>query len=219
MSNERIGITLADDHRVVLESLKSIFESDSAFEVLGTATTAETGRDLVQQTTPDVAIFDLEFPGLHPFDVIPQLQSSGCPSKLVILTAHCSEALVHQAIRLGVCGYLMKHESADSVRDAVRKIAAGQCVFSPSVQEQVVFNEETQKYEVCSSSPVLSLSLIQLTILRHLAAGRTVKEIGGLLGRSEKSIDSHKYRIMHRLGLHDRVELCRYAIREGISVL
>jgi len=219
MSNDRIRITLADDHRVVLESFRSILESDPSFEVLGTATTAESGRDLVQRTRPDVAVFDLEFPGLHPFDVIPRLQSEGCHSHVVILTAHCSVALIHQAVKLGVRGYLMKHETADFVRDAFRRVAQGNYVFSACVEEQIAFNEQTQSYDACSSSPIVSLSLIQIAILRHLAAGRTVKEIGGLLGRSEKSIDSHKYRIMHRLGLHDRVELCRYAIREGISVL
>jgi len=219
MSSDRIRITLVDDHQVVLESFRSILEADSSFEVLGTAATAEAGRALVSRTRPDVAVFDLELPGLHPYDVIPQLHSAGCPSKLVMLTAHFSVVLVHQAIQLGVCGYIMKHESADFVRDAFRAIAGGACVFSPSVEEHIVFNGKTQTYEVCSSSPILSLSMLQLTILRHLAAGRTVKEIGGVLGRSEKSIDSHKYRIMHRLGVHDRVELCRYAIREGISVL
>ena len=56
-------------------------------------------------------------------------------------------------------------------------------------------------------------------ILRHLARGLSVKEIGVRLGRSEKSIDSHKYRIMHKLGIHDRVELCRYAIREGLTLV
>lgn len=214
-----IRVVLVDDHKIVLESFRSILALDHSFEIVGSATTADEGRNLVLKERPDLALFDLEFDGLHSFDVIPDFQAANCPVNVVILTAHQSDVLVHHAIHLGVSGYLLKHESPDFVRDALKEIAKGQQVFSTAVRDRLVFNPNEGRYEVCSSSPILTLSMMQLTILRHLAAGRSVKEIGRLLNRSEKSIDSHKYRIMHRLGVHDRVELCRYAIREGLSIV
>jgi DNA-binding NarL/FixJ family response regulator len=213
-----IRVALVDDHCVVLDSFRSILDLDPAFDVVGTANSAESGRDLVLEARPDVVLFDLEFPGLHAFDVLPQLHGH-CQTKIVILTAHLTDAFVHQAIQLDVAGYLLKHEPADLVRDALKQVARGRQVFSSAVKDRIVFNEVTQKYESCTMSPLLQLSMMQLSILRHLAAGKAVKEIARLLDRSEKSIDSHKYRIMHRLGIHDRVELCRYAIREGVSIL
>jgi DNA-binding NarL/FixJ family response regulator len=214
-----IRIVLVDDHSVVLDSFRAILELDSSFEVIGTATSAEEGRDLVLESRPDVAVFDLDFPGLHAFDVLPQICEQRSPAKIVILTAHLSDAFIHQAIQLNASGYLLKHESADFVRDALKNVSRGRQIFSTAVKDRIVLNEETQKYEFCSPRPVFKLSMMQMSILRHLAEGKTVKEIALLLDRSEKSIDSHKYRIMHRLDVHDRVELCRYAIREGISVL
>jgi DNA-binding NarL/FixJ family response regulator len=223
VSTAPIRIVLADDHRVVLESFRAILDLDPSFEVVGIATTAEAGRDLVLETRPDVAVFDLGFPGLHAFDVLPQILERQCLTKIVILTAHLTahltDAFIHQAILLDVSGFLLKYESAEFVRDALRKVARGGQVFSSTVQDRIVLNEKTQKYEPCSSSPLFKLSMMQLSILRHLADGKTVKEIARLLTRSEKSIDSHKYRIMHRLNVHDRVELCRFAIREGVSIL
>jgi DNA-binding NarL/FixJ family response regulator len=212
VSTAPIRIVLADDHRVVLESFRAILDLDPSFEVVGTATTAEAGRDLVLETRPDVAVFDLGFPGLHAFDVLPQIRERQCLTKIVILTAHLTDAFIHQAIRLDASGFLLKYESAEFVRDALRKMACGGQVFSSAVQDRIVLNGETQKYEPCSSSPLFKLSMMQLSILRHLADGKTVKEIARLMKRSEKSIDSHKYRIMHRLDVHDRVELCRFAI-------
>jgi len=214
-----IRIALVDDHRIVLDSFRSILDLDPAFEVVGTATTAEAGRDLVLQSRPDVALFDLQFSGLHAFDVLPQIHARHCRTKVVILTAHLTDAFVHQAILLDAAGYLLKQESAEFVRDALKQVARGRQVFSSAVKDRIVFNEVTQKYESCSTNPLFQLSIMQLSILRHLAGGKAVKEIAKLLDRSEKSIDSHKYRIMHRLGVHDRVELCRYAIREGVSIL
>lgn len=214
-----IRIALVDDHQIVLDSFRSILELDPTIEVVGTATTAESGRDLVLQSRPDVALFDLQFSGLHAFDVLPQINERRCQTKIVILTAHLTDAFVHQAILLDAAGYLLKHESADFVRDALKQVARGRQVFSSAVKDRIVFNEVTQKYESCSTSPLRQLSIMQLSILRHLAGGKAVKEIARLLDRSEKSIDSHKYRIMHRLGVHDRVALCRYAIREGVSIL
>lgn len=219
MSTTPIRIVLVDDHSVVLDSFRAILDLDPSFEVIGTATTAEEGRNLVLETRPDVAVFDLEFPGLHAFDVLPQICERQPPTKIVILTAHLTDALIHQAIRLNASGYLLKHESAEFVRDALKNVSRGRQAFSAAVKDRIVLNEETQKYEFCSPRPVFKLSMMQLSILRHLADGKTVKEIARLLDRSEKSIDSHKYRIMHRLDVHDRVELCRYAIREGVSIL
>ena len=219
MSAQPVRIALIDDHEFVLESFRLLLDLDPSFEVVGTATTAAEGRDLVLQARPDVAMFDLDFPGLNSFDVIPQLRDQRCASQIVLLTAHISDIFVHQAMQLGVAGYLLKNESAEFVRDAFRQIASGRHVFSTAVKSRILFNDETRKYEVRSNSPIFTLSMMQLSILRHIAAGRTVKEIARLLDRSEKSIDSHEYRIMHRLDVHDRVELCRYAIREGISVL
>ena len=83
----------------------------------------------------------------------------------------------------------------------------------------MIQDPHTKEYSVCTDNMLCGLTLQQLAIMRQLARGRSVKEIAAQFGRSEKSIDSHKYRIMHKLGIHDRVELARYAIREGLTLV
>jgi len=206
-----------DDHQVVVESFATLLDIDPNFEVLGTALTATDGAELVLAKQPDVAVFDVDFPGRDSFDVVPDLMRRSPRTKIVFLTAHLSDVFVAQAVRMRVRGYLLKEEPADVIRAALKRVHAGEFAFSAAVQNRLVWDGERKRWEVCSGNPLCSLSLQQLAILRHLARGASVKEVAQILGRSEKSIDSHKYRIMHQLGVHDRVELCRYAIREGLS--
>lgn len=219
MSISPIRVVIVDDHRVVVESLAALLQAEPGFEVAGTATNVDAGAETVLKTRPDVALFDVDFPGRDSFDVVPDLMKKVPSTKTAFLTAHLSDVFVSQAVRMGVCGYILKEESSGELCSAIRRLHAGEHVFSPAVRERLTWEPETGTYNVLGDNALCNLSIQQLSILRHLARGESVKEIALLLGRSEKSIDSHKYRIMHRLGIHDRVELCRYAIREGLSVV
>lgn len=214
-----IRVALVDDHVFLLESFSALLELDSRFSVVGTATTAQAGIELVCRERPDVVVFDVDFDGLDSFDVVPQLEENGIKSKVIFLTAHFSDVFLHQALTNNARGYLLKNESALFVRDAIVRVHRGEFVFSRQVADRVVFDEKTEGYKVCTDNLLCSLTITQLSILRHLARGESVKEIARLLRKSEKSIDSHKYRIMHKLQIHDRVELCRYAIREGLTLV
>lgn len=219
MDGSRVKVLLVDDHQMIVESFSALLQLDERFEVVGSAFSAEEGAELVEQLRPDVAVFDVDFPGRDSFDVVPQLAKNSPTTNVLFLTGHLSDIFVSQAIRIGARGYLLKEEPATVVRDSIFRVARGEFAFSDPVRERLVWNEESQSYEVRTDSMLCGLSIQQLAILRHLARGESVKQIAALLDRSEKSIDSHKYRIMHRLGIHDRVELARYAIREGLTLV
>ncbi|MHC4878066.1 MAG: response regulator transcription factor [Planctomycetota bacterium] len=219
MTGSRVRVSLVDDHQLIVESFSALLQLDDRIEIVGTAFTAEEGGRLVEELRPDVAVFDVDFPGRDSFDVVPQLVS-GCPqTRFIFLTAHVSDVFVSQAVRLGARGYLLKEEPALVVRDSILRVANGEYAFSSAVRDRLIWDDKTQSYDVRTDSMLCGLSIQQLSILRHLARGESVKQIAAQLGRSEKSIDSHKYRIMHRLGIHDRVELARYAIREGLTLV
>lgn len=214
-----IRIVLADDHKMVVESFSLLLDLDPRCRVVGTAETAEDGVTLVESLQPDVAVFDVDFPGRDSFDVVPELIRS-CPrTAIIFLTAHISDVFIHQALGMGARGYLLKGESATVVVDAIKHVHSGEYAFSEVVQNRLIRDPQTSKYLVCTQNMLCGLTLQQLAIMRHLARGESVKEIAHHFGRSEKSIDSHKYRIMHKLGIHDRVELARYAIREGLTLV
>ena len=214
-----IRVVIVDDHRVVVESLAALLESSSDFVVAGTASTADEGVEVVLQARPDVALFDVDFPGRDSFDVVPQLMKQAPSTRMAFLTAHLSDVFVSQAVRMNAHGYLLKYEPASEICAAIKRLHAGEYAFSDAVRDRLTRDPDSGRYTVRADNALCTLSVQQLAILRHLARGESVKEIARILGRSEKSIDSHKYRIMHRLGIHDRVELCRYAIREGLTVV
>ena len=103
-----------------------------------------------------------------------------------------------------------------NLSDAILRAVAGESSFSPEVLERLNFNQETKRYSLKVESSLSTLTGRQVEVLRHLARGESVKEIARLMHLSHKSVDSHKYRIMNKLGIHDRVELARFAIREGL---
>jgi len=212
-------VLLVDDHQVVLEGLDAIASLDPDIQVVGKSVSAIEGAQLVRALHPDVAVFDVDFPGIDSFDVVPRLIRE-CPmSRIVFLTAHLSDVFVHQAVQMAAHGYLWKEDSARNVFGAVKRVHHGEHAFSPAVLERLKYDSASGRYAVKTDHKLFQFSLQQLAILRHLARGESVKQIALALGRSEKSIDSHKYRIMHTLGIHDRVELARYAIREGLSLV
>lgn len=214
-----IRVALVDDHVMVVESFSMLLSLGTDCEVVGTANKAEDGVAIVESMKPDVAVFDVDFPGRDSFDVVPELIRS-CPhTKIIFLTAHLSDVFIHQAISMGAKGYLLKGEPATFVVSAIKRVYAGEHAFSDPVRNRLICDPRTGKYAVCTENMLCGLTLQQLAIMRHLARGRSVKEIAHQFGRSEKSIDSHKYRIMHKLGIHDRVELARYAIREGLTLV
>lgn len=214
-----IRVVIVDDHRVVVESLAALLDLAPDFSVAGTATTADEGAEVVLRTRPDVALFDVDFPGRDSFDIVPQLMKEAPSTKMAFLTAHLSDVFVSQAVRMGAHGYVLKDEPSAEVCSAIKRLHAGEYVFSDAVRDRLTWDAAADHYTIRADNMLCGLSVQQLSILRHLARGESVKEIARILGRSEKSIDSHKYRIMHRLGIHDRVELCRYAIREGLTVV
>lgn len=219
MNASPVRVVLVDDHLSVVESFALLLQLDSDFAVSGVATSAEEGERLVLETNPDIAVFDVDFPGRDSFDLIPGLMAERPQTRIVILTAHLTDAFLSQALRMKVSGYILKSEPATSVRSALKLIHRGQTYFSSKAQECLIWDADKQAYEVKMESLLKGLSLLQLAILRHLARGESVKETAAALRLTEKSVDSHKYRIMNRLGIHDRVELCRYALREGLTLV
>jgi len=218
MTTDSVRVVLVDDHEIVLEGLVMQIDNCPDLEVVGTATRAEEGQRIILQTQPDIAIFDLELPGRGPFDVIEELLSRQKETRIIILTGHVSDIFVEMALRLKVSAYLLKGEPSQYCIDAIRRVADGEYCFSSEVQERISFDPVTKRYAMRNDCGLSCLTNRQLEVLRYLVQGLSVKEVAREMHLSEKSIDSHKYRIMHRLGIHDRVELSRFAIREGLSL-
>lgn len=217
MTTHRIRVVLVDDHAMVLESLSDRLSIDPQIEIVGTARSSDEGFQVILDQKPDVALLDVNLPGRGTFDLAEELVSRLPDTKLIFVTGYQSDVYLAQALNLKVAGYLLKGEPIQLLADAIHQAMAGNTTFSPSIVERLNFDEKAKIYSLKTESPLTSLTGRQLEVLKHLARGESVKEIAKLMHLSQKSVDSHKYRIMNKLGIHDRVELARFAIREGLS--
>ena len=218
MNADSIQVVLVDDHCVLLDSLVELIGADPAIDVVGSATTAKEGSQLIPELKPDVAILDIDLPDRTGFDIAFDLVKTQEETKVVFLTGYLSNIFIEQALTLNAKGYLLKGEPAAVLIDGIKRVHSGEFCFSKEVEKYVAYDEDREQFTVRSENQLSSLTPRQLAILHQLARGRSVKQVAQALHLSEKSVDSHKYRIMHRLGIHDRVELARFAIREGLTL-
>jgi len=216
MNTGPIRIVLVDEHLCFLESLAACIDFEDDLCVVGSATKAEDALTICLDTTPDVAVFEVEATGFGTFTCVEELRSKLPQTKVLFLSTFSTGVLVAEALRLAARGYMTKREPLGTVLQSIRKVAAGEMCFSDEIREGLEFNPQRRSYSLRHKGHLSSLTPRQLEVLRFVASGNSVKEIARKMFLSRKSIDSHKYRVMQKLGLHDRVELARYAIREGL---
>ena len=215
-NSPRIQVALLDDHVMLLETLAARINGEPDLIVTCTASDAEEGFRKILEIKPQVAIMDVELPGRGIFDVVADLRTRQKETRVLILTGYTSDVFIEQALKNRVFGYMVKGEPVDVLLDGIRRVARGEQCFSPTVAARLNFDPARNRYALRHSSPFAGLSSRQIEVLRHLAKGESVKDVAKAMHLSQKSIDSHKYRIMHKLGIHDRVQLARFAIREGL---
>lgn len=213
-----IRLVLADPQELFRDALSARLQSRPPFEVVGTTTTSDDIVDLCHRERPDVLLMDVDLPGRGAFDAAAEVHTQYPGIKIILLTEHLADVFVSQAMRIGATGYLLKSETFDSLCDAIHQAVNGHTFLSELVKERVLFDEAQSRYIARIDSDLHLLTNRQLEVLRHLARGDSVKEIAKQMHLSQKSVDSHKYRIMNKLKIHDRVELARFAIREGLML-
>lgn len=218
MDMRPIRVVLIDDHRILLDSLVARIDSEPDLQVVATATTADDGLRRVMEERPEIVVLDVELPGRGAFDVAAEISARCRNSRIIFLTGYLSDVFIEQALRVKAGGYLLKGEPLEVLTDAIKRVYRGEFCFSSEVECRMERATGGSRRIAQTRSRLSLLTPRQLEVLRLLAAGKSVKEVARQMHLSEKSVDSHKYRIMHKLEIHDRVELARYAIREGLTL-
>jgi two-component system, NarL family, response regulator NreC len=205
-----IRVLLADDHAMIRQGLKVILEAEG-FNVPGEASNGVEAVDLSQKLRPDIVVLDISMPLLNGIDAAREILKARPQTKIILLTAHTQEHYVIQGLRHGVTGYILKENAADELVHAVRAVAGGAIYVTAGVSRAVVQAFSAQKD---NSREVLSPRERQ--VLQLIAEGKSMKDIGALLGVSSRTADSHRSKIMEKLALHDTASLVRYAIDIGL---
>lgn len=214
-ANGKIKVLVVDDHAIVREGVKMVLETDAELQVVGEAASGEEAIDLVRELTPDVVVMDIGMPGLSGFEATRRIRESRPEVNVLALTVHDSEAYVFQMLQAGAVGYVLKRAAAPEVIRAVKAAHRGEALLHPSVAKLLIQDYLTRA-ERGEEVTYDKVSEREREILKLIAEGLTNKEIAEKLFLSVKTVQAHRANLMRKLGLHDRVELVKYALRKGI---
>ena len=209
-------ILLADPHVIVREGVRALLAVRDDLVVVGEASDGQQALELAERLRPDLVILETHLPKVSGLEVVGRLAHDSDAPRVLVLSMHDSQIHVEQALRAGACGYMVKTGSAKELLHAVEMIRDGQTYVSSSVMEQVM--ESMVRDRTTPRTGLASLTPREREVLRLVAEGLSGKEIAATLGVSAKTIETHRSRIMEKLGIHKVSGLVRFAIREGLLV-
>ena len=211
-----LRVMLVDDHALVRSAVRQALTAADV-EVVGEAATAEEALLLAPQLRPDVILLDINLPGSDGMHVLRELRPRLPDTKIVMLTVSSEHRDLMDAVRQGAAGFLTKDLSPDALLRAVRGIRRGDLPMSRAMAAEVVRSlaaRSTSAPAAGTNEVLASLSAREAEVLRHLAAGRTDREIGEQLGISPRTVETHVGSILHKLNVRNRAAAARI-YREG----
>jgi DNA-binding NarL/FixJ family response regulator len=207
-----LQILLADDHGIVRSGLRMLIERQEGMRVVAEA---EDGVDAVERTLkerPDVAILDVSMPRMTGIQATREIKAHAPDTTVLLLSMHDDERYFFDALKAGASGYVLKRQADDELIAAVRSVAAGQPFLSAATQGTLM----KEWLERGDEQPKDPLTPRELDVVKLIAEAYTNKQIAEILKVSEKTVESHRGNVLQKLGMRDRVELVRYAIRRGL---
>jgi DNA-binding NarL/FixJ family response regulator len=226
-----IRVLLADDHEILRQGLKLLFEVQPDMQVVGEARTGAEALEQIREHRPDVAIMDISMPEMDGLEACQHIHRLYSTTQVLILTMHESEEYFLQALRVGAAGYLVKKAAPAELSIAVRTLARGGAYLYPGLAKTLIRayistpsrenNTNLQKAQISDKQTTLAHALDVLTpreveVLKLVAEGHTNQEIADLLVLSIKTVQAHRANVMEKLGLHDITHLVRFAIHHGL---
>lgn len=213
-----ISLLLVDDHALVRTALEDRLGREADLTIVGTAGTADEALGTALELRPDVILMDIDMPGLACFDAARRIRERCPETRIIFLSAYSYDRYVEQALAVRAAGYVTKNDPMGVLVKAIRTVAGGGSCFSPSIQARLVIDEKTARLSPQRKSRVSTLTPRELEILRYIARGMSRKDIAQTVGLSDKTVHRHTINLMQKLDIHDRVELARLAIREGLAM-
>jgi two-component system response regulator NreC len=204
-----IRILIADDHAVVRSGLRSLLRADAGLEVVGEAEDGTETLRLTETLHPDLVLLDITMPPENGIQTAKLLKEKHPELIVLFLTMHEDEGLLHEALRAGAAGYVIKRAEESEILRAIHAASHGDIYVHPAMTRALLHQPVTMEHR--RGSPASPLTRRELDVLRLLARGNTNRQIADLLGLSIRTVENHRANLMGKLGLVSRVELVSYA--------
>lgn len=206
-----IRVVVVDDHTLVREGTVDILRRDPMLSVVGQAADGEEAVDLICELRPDLAIVDIELPGMNGIEVVRAVHQRTDGIRFLIVSAYDDHAYLIEALAAGVAGYLIKTVSGRELVNAVRAAAGGSVVFDEAVSQRLTGTRARSVQQ-----PTLDLTPRETDVLSLLAGGLTNRRIAAELDLGLRTVESHVSNVLAKLGLTSRTEAALYALRHHL---
>ncbi|MBI5324591.1 MAG: response regulator transcription factor [Ignavibacteriae bacterium] len=205
-------VLIADDHAVVREGLKMILKKMESITFVEEAASGNEAYDKLENNEYDLVIMDISMPVLSGLDILKIFKDRNKKGKFLILSVHKQEQYAIRALKLGASGYITKDSVYEDLNYAIKTVLSGKNFISPSITEKIISNKKGE----LSLSPHEKLSEREFQIMCMLAKGISVKEISVKLFISDKTVSTHRMRILDKMGMKKNAELTSYALKNDL---
>jgi DNA-binding NarL/FixJ family response regulator len=217
---KKLRILIADDHELVRRGACAVLHSQRGWRVVGEAVNGWEAVEKAIDLKPDVAVVDISMPELEGIEAVRKICKAVPSSKVLVLTMHESDHMVQRALDAGAHGYILKSDLTECLVKAIKVASSGKPFLTPGVSKimlQGSLKAERERHQ--SEHSAARTTPRETEITRLLAEGKTNKEVAALLGIAVRTVETHRAKIMLKLGLHSLPELIHYAIRQGITTV
>jgi DNA-binding NarL/FixJ family response regulator len=215
-SESKTRILLADDHDIVRRGLRTLLEMRADWEICAEAADGRTAVQLTEELAPDVVILDLSMPQLNGLEAARRIAAHVRRTRVLMLTMHETEQFVREALAAGVRGYILKTDAGRDLHNAVDALLRGETFFTSRLAATIYAAEFAGVGRRRRPKSQGGLTPREREILQLLAEGRKNRDVGKVLNISVKTAETHRARIMAKLGVESVADLVRYAIRNGL---
>ncbi|CAN5534182.1 response regulator transcription factor [soil metagenome] len=204
-------VMIADDHGIVRSGVRMLLERQEDIEVIAEASDGAEARDIAIRERPDLAILDVKMPKLTGLQATREIRDQAPEVAVLILSMYDDDRYLFEALKAGASGYVLKAQADSDLMAAVRAIERGEPFLTPAAQRALI--KDVLGDGVGHND---ELTPREQEVVKLVAEAHTNKEIAEILHLSEKTVENHRSNAMKKLGMRDRVELVRYAIRRGL---
>ncbi|HEY97247.1 MAG TPA: response regulator transcription factor [Dehalococcoidia bacterium] len=213
---QKIRVLVVDDHTIVRDGICALLALVGDIEVVGEAVNGSEALKMVAELKPDVVLMDIAMPIMGGLEATRRITREFPKTRVLVITQHDDKEYVFPVIESGASGLISKAAASSELAAGIRSVFQGDSFLSPSVAKLLVENYQKTAKERNHLDPYNQLTEREREVLKLLAEGFSTQEMADMLVITRKTVEGHKTNLMTKLGIHNRIDLVKYALRRGI---